>query len=106
MGRRHAVLAAGYVEQSLFEVDLIPAERHQFADSQAVAISEEDQRRISVAVPTNPARGADQLVDLLRRQVLARSPFTVRDAPWRGYFPVFGGWRRLADEREHRPARA
>ena len=93
------------MQQPLFEVNLVPAESHEFADSQAVAISEQDERRISVAVPTNPARGLDQLLDLLRRHVLARSPFTVRDAPGRGDFPVFGGWHRLANERKDRPAR-
>ena len=90
----------------MVEVKLVPAERHEFADSQAVAISEQDERRISVAVPANPACGVDQLRDLVRRQVLTCSPFAVRDAPGRGNFPVFGGWHRLANEREDWPARA
>jgi hypothetical protein len=90
----------------LLQIDLIPPQRDEFADPQTVPVGEQDERRIAVAVPTNPARCANQPLDLLRRQVLARSPFTVRNAPGRGDFPVCGAWRRVAHERKNRPLRA
>ena len=78
------------VQEPLLEIDLVPPQRHQLADPQSVAVGEGDQGRISAAVPANSARRLDQLLDFLRRQMLPRAPFAVRNTPWRSNFPVFG----------------
>jgi len=45
---------------------------------------------IPMAMPADSAGGLDELLNLVRRQMLPRSTFAVRDAPgWRN-FSVFG----------------
>ena len=45
---------------------------------------------------------AHELADLLRRQMLSRSPFSVSDAPRWSDFPVFECWPRLSGRRDRR----
>ena len=51
-----AVLAPGDVEEGSLEVHLRPRESHQFGDSQAVPIREQDQRRVALAIAPSVAR--------------------------------------------------
>jgi hypothetical protein len=84
------------------EVDLVPAQRHQLAHPKPVAVGDEDQGRISVAIPANSAGGLDELIDLLRRQVLPGPPFSVSDSPRGSDFPVFESWPRFSKRSDHR----
>ena len=46
------MLPAHHMQQSLTEVDLLPAQGHQFGNPKGVAVSDQDQCGIPVAVPT------------------------------------------------------
>jgi hypothetical protein len=48
------------VDQSLAQVDLIPAEFYQLTDPQAVPVADQDQRRIPVPVAATSAGGGHQ----------------------------------------------
>jgi hypothetical protein len=50
VGRRDPVLAAADVEEALAEIDLLPAQRDELADAEAVAESDEHHGRVAVAV--------------------------------------------------------
>ena len=83
----------------MLKVDLVPAQGHELGNSQAMTKGDEDQGRISRAVSADSAGRLDELIDLLRRQMLPRTPLAVCDAPWWSNFPVFGCWPHLSDRR-------
>src|SRR5262249_17430045 len=72
------------------------AKGDEFAYPKPVPVGEQDQRRVPVAMPAEPAGGVHELVDLIGRQVLPAAPIPVRDPGRRRNFPVFGGWARAA----------
>ena len=57
-----------------FELDLVPAERNELRDAKPVAVGEQDHGSITERVPTSLGGGDENLFDLVRRQVLTRSP--------------------------------
>ena len=79
------------MQQAGREIHLLPAERHQLADTEAVAVGQHEQRRVPVAVPATPARGRDEPLDFGGRQVFATSERRVRQ-PSRWNCPVYGYW--------------
>jgi len=50
MNRRHPVLQPRDVQEPLSEIDLIPGERTKLTDPQAVAIGDQDHRRVPVPI--------------------------------------------------------
>ena len=91
MGGRQAALKPGDVQEAGGEIHLFPAERHQLAHTETVAVDENQQGRVPVAVPTTPARGRDEPLDFVGRQVFATSERRVRQ-PSRWNCPVYGYW--------------
>ena len=59
MVRRSAVLRPDDAQQSLLEVDLIPAQRHELTDAQAVPVRDRKQRRVAMPVAAGSRSGAD-----------------------------------------------
>ena len=79
MRRRRAVLAPGDMERAGFQVDLIPAQRRQLRGAQPVAERHHDQQGITLGEPpAGLARGDDQPLDLIRREMLTRSAGLIR----------------------------
>jgi hypothetical protein len=62
-------------------------------------------RRVPVAISANSAGHLDELIDLLRCQMLSRAPIAVREAPRWSKFPVFGVWRPNRSRFNHRRGR-
>ena len=56
--RRHAVLEPCDVHEALAQVELIPTQRDQLADAEAMPIAEQDERRVAVAMPAGAAGAA------------------------------------------------
>src|SRR5690242_19921628 len=84
-----AVLQALHMEQPLFEIDLIPAQRHNFRNAKAMAIRHLDHRCVAGPVPSDATRCLDRLLDFARCQVLSSAPLRVRNSlRWR-HFPIF-----------------
>jgi hypothetical protein len=71
MGAWGALFDPADVQISRFELDLIPAQVHEFGSTQAVAVSHEDHGGVSVAPPVSLARIHEPL-DLSLGEVLAR----------------------------------
>jgi len=93
MGGREAALEPGDVQQPSGKIHLLPAERHQLAHAEAVAVGQHEQGRVPVPVPATLAGRRDELLDLVGRQVLAASERRVR-RPSRWNCPVYGYWGR------------
>jgi hypothetical protein len=93
------------MQEPLLEVDLIPAHCHHLADSETMAVTQENEGSVAMAVPAPSAGSGDELVNLLRCKMLPRSPFAVRDAPSGVTFPFSGCWPRLTNEAEDGRAR-
>jgi hypothetical protein len=70
MRRRRAILDPTNVEDRLIKVDLLPTKIDKLGRAQPVPESEQDHRRVPVALPIAPGR-LDEALDLCRRQVLA-----------------------------------
>ena len=68
------MLQPGDLQKPLAEVHLIPRQRAEFANPQAVPIRDQDHGRIPVAVAAPLLGRAYQRLDLGGRQVLARAP--------------------------------
>src|SRR5262245_52125396 len=85
---RDAVLEAPHVNEPVREVDLVPSERAQLRDAQAVAEGNQDHGGIpqAIAAPV-PLGGGNEPLHLLGREVLAWPDVTVA-APCRGYCPI------------------
>src|SRR5215207_6974481 len=88
---------------SLPKIDLIPAQRAQLGDAQAVAVGDPDHGGIAVPVPVL-SRGGDQALDFPGGQVLAGAALGMqnragRDCPTLRSWP--GGWSRVARHRTH-----
>jgi len=86
-----AVLDPPDVQEPVLEVDLIPAQRAQLGDAQAVAVGDPDHGGIAVPVPVL-SRGCDQALDFLGGQVLAGTALGLRNWPWRDC-PILRDWR-------------
>src|SRR3954454_643233 len=87
----HAVLDPPDVQQPVLEVDLIPAERAQLGDTQAMAVSDLDHGGVAVPVPVL-ACGGDQALDFFGGQVFAWSALGLGHGPWRNC-PILRDWR-------------
>src|SRR5215207_7522762 len=87
----HTVLDPPDVQQPVLEVDLIPAERAQLGDSQAVPVGDPDHGGIAVPVPVLPG-GSDQALGFLGGQVLAGAALGMRNGPGRDC-PILRDWR-------------
>src|SRR5207302_1265707 len=64
MRARQTVLATTDVQQAIPEVHLVPAERNQFGDAQAMAIGELDHGGIPVSMASKAFRRANEGVHL------------------------------------------
>src|ERR1022692_5234 len=91
MDRRDTVLTAHDVQQSLLQVYLIPTQADQFRYPQTVAIGDQDQGGIALAVAADAGRSLHQRRHLLIGQVFPAPVGGIR--PAQGNFPVFDGWR-------------
>src|SRR5438552_4194146 len=93
MSGGQAALEPGDVQQAGGEIHLLPAESHQLADAEAVAVGEHEQGRVPVPVAATLAGRRDELLNLVGRQVLSASEGRVRH-PSRWNCPVYGYWGR------------
>ena len=66
------------MQQPLLTINLVAAQCHKPTDSQSMAVGEDDERGIPVAISANSAGRLDELIDLLRLQMLPGSAFAVR----------------------------
>lgn len=92
------------LEQPLFQVDLVPAQRHQLRHAQAVAVGQQDHGRVAVAVPSPRLGRPHQLLHFACSEVLATAAFAVRDSsrwncPILGIWCGHGRWREKAGDR-------
>jgi hypothetical protein len=81
------------------ELDLRPFEVSDLAGAQAVAVGDEDERRVTMPIAA-AAGGADQVLDLGRREILAGA---LRDVggPQRAYCPINVALRLAAQPYKH-----
>ena len=79
MHARRPPLHAVHMKHPLFQVHLIPTERHQFRHPQPVPVRQENQGRVPVAVPPSRLGRAHQLFHLALGEVLAAAAVAVRD---------------------------
>jgi hypothetical protein len=70
MRRRRAILDPTNVQDCLIKVGLLPTKIDKLGRAESVPESDQDNRRIAVALPIVLGR-LDQALDLCRRQVLA-----------------------------------
>lgn len=75
---------------TLGEVEHVPPERAELACTKAMAVGDQDHRRVAVRVAGTGAlaSGGDEARHLLGGEILARSALGVGEAP-RGNFPIF-----------------
>ena len=85
MIRSRAVLGPVDVQHGLLEVDLIPAQRHELSDAQAVSVRDQNQRRIAMTVAPRSRGGTNELLDLVRSQILAAPDGSIRKPPGRQF---------------------
>ena len=90
MDGRRPLLDPPYVEPPVPEVDLVPAQVHELADPQPVAISYEDHGGVAVSPAVVPGR-PDQAIDLGLGQVFPRPIGGVR-LPAGPHCSNNGGW--------------
>jgi hypothetical protein len=76
--RRRAILRTNHAQQAFREIDLIPPQRHELAHPQPVSVRDEEQRSVAVAVTARARGRPDQLLHLVRSQVLARPSVSIR----------------------------
>src|SRR5262245_19025357 len=85
MGARHPVRATTDVQQAIAESHLVPAERNEFGDAQAMAIGELDHRGIPGPMASKAFRGANEEVYLSGGEILAAPPVGIGPLPrWQG----------------------
>ena len=89
MGAGSALFDPADVQVSRFELDLIPAQVHEFGSTQAVAVGHEDHGGVPMAPPVSLARIHEPL-DLSLGEVLAR-PQVAIGAPPGSDCSVYGG---------------
>src|SRR6266699_3014964 len=77
MRARHTVLATTDVKQAIPEVHLVPAERKQFGDAQAMAIGELDHGGIPVSMASKAFRRANERVHLGGGEVFSAPPIGI-----------------------------
>jgi hypothetical protein len=81
------MLQPGDLQKPLAEVHLIPRQRAEFANPQAVPIRDQDHGRVPVAVAAPPFGRGDQRLDLSGGQVLARASLRAAlSSRWRCWF--------------------
>jgi hypothetical protein len=89
--RGTAVLQPPHMQETLVEVDHIPAQSDKLAGAQAVSVGDEDHGAVAMSVPAKPiATGLTQALDLLAGQELTRSNLCV-GAPARRKCPILDG---------------
>jgi hypothetical protein len=92
MGTRNAVPKSVHMQEALPEVDLVPAKRDDFGNSEPVPIHQRDQGGIPRSVtPDLTGRLRDSLY-LARRQMFPRSALAIRNPLRRANFTIFGYW--------------
>jgi hypothetical protein len=74
-----------------FEVDLVPAQIHDFSRSQAMSEGQEHHQSVTVTMPIALGR-LDQPLDLVDGQMLPGAMLSIF-APTRGNCSIFSGWR-------------
>lgn len=65
MGGRQAVLESRHMDQAGLQVDLIPAQRHELGDPEAMPVGNQNKRPIARAVTADLAGGLQEPLDLL-----------------------------------------
>src|SRR4051812_10768855 len=90
MGCGGAALDPANRQGGAAEIDLVPAQVHELARAQTVAICNQDHGGIAMA-PTIRSGRLDQTLDLGLGQILARPQLGIR-APARGDCPIYSGW--------------
>jgi hypothetical protein len=71
MHAQRPVFHSSHVQQSTFEVNLIPSERTQFRRPESVAVPNKDHRRVAVPLASAIARGVHQKPHVTRAGVLS-----------------------------------
>ena len=84
------------MDEPMREVDLIPGQGAQLGDAQAMPEGDQDHGGVAQTIAAVALLGgADQALNLLRRQVFAWPNIPVA-APWRRYCPIKKSWAGLA----------
>ena len=87
----HAVLEPRDMYQALREIDLIPAQTHQFRHPQSMAVSDQEQGRIANTVPAlGSGLSGDDLPDFLFRQIFSAAVVGIPVPD--GNFPFYDVW--------------
>ena len=82
MGTGDPVFSAAYVEQSLFEIRLGPAQSHQLRYPQPVTKCNQDHGCIPLAMTSDLAGRCDHFVNFRRRQKFSRPSIFVFGLEW------------------------
>src|SRR5215218_8834414 len=97
--RRSALLEPAHVQQTLAEVEHVPAQADELGDAQAVPVGDQDHGAVAVGVAAETiAAGLAQALHLGTGQELARTQLIV-PTPWRRECPIYGAWGTLAGGR-------
>jgi hypothetical protein len=91
MDRCNAVFQPRNVQQSLLQIDLIPAQADKLRDAQAMTIGDQNEGGIARAMAAEARRRCHQRCHLIVRQVFPGAIGGV--GPADENFPVFDGWR-------------
>lgn len=78
---RAAVLQPVHVQRAGFQIDLIPAQRYELRHTQAMAIREQDQSCIAVAMPPDATRCVRKSFNFVGNEVLAAANAGVCTTP-------------------------
>src|SRR5690349_19321279 len=79
------------MDEAALQIDLVPAERHQFRGTQAMSVGNQDEHCVAVPVSSDPRCFRDHPFYLARGEVLAGPALLVRQTR-RGNFPVLDVW--------------
>src|SRR6516225_5483271 len=101
MGRRSAILDPTNMQDCLIKVGLLPTKIDKLGRAEPVPESDQDHRRVTVALPVDLGR-LDEALDLRRRQVLAGPQLPVRWTPSRAALRYCALFRFRADKFEAR----
>src|SRR6266852_5800751 len=93
MRRSVAALLTVDVQCAARQVNLLPAELHELAHAQPVAVGDQDQGSITHTMPPSLACCSDQALDLSWGEVLATATHEVCYPARRRHFPIFNARR-------------
>src|SRR5215467_2508975 len=81
MRGRQPMLPPADMEDAALEVDLLPAQGHEFGHPEPMPIGEKHHGRVPMAMPPEPPCGRDQRVDFPWREIFAAPPGSIGSFP-------------------------